>query len=379
MADEGVRGDARLHGIGAGLVDLAGGQHLRHDRGREARRAHHGRHLVGAVVAVDHVVDHLGAAAVLLAAHGGVDDDHVLVAGAREVLAEQDRRELSRSELANAGDVDPFIGEETHGVHRVDDRAVPRVADQLAVHRADLAGVGVGQRGQAARGMSGFHAAQAGHVDRLDLGEAGHLGHLEVAQGRGVLDVLVDEAVLGEGEHVVHRRHGLLRQAAVADEDLVGLVQLLHAVHGERRRHARAEAHVRQERHAGFLRLLGELELLQHDVGVAAQVHPMRLGGDGGLRQLEVEEVGHAAHDDVAALGELLHLARVGDVGAHGAHLLGGQELRRGGQRLGVAVDEDQLLQRGVLEQVEGAGAALHAAAEDEDFHCRILAYGLGS
>ena len=129
------------------------------------------------VVLGRHRVYDPGLAPVLDPVDRGMDDDQVLVPGMIEVLPKKLGAQFPRGQLGLAHE-SPFIGK-AHRVHPIDDRAMARVADELAIHGFDLALVGVGQGGQAAGGVARLHGSQAGNLDRLNFGEPRNLTRLK--------------------------------------------------------------------------------------------------------------------------------------------------------------------------------------------------------
>jgi hypothetical protein len=115
---------------------------------------------------------------------------------------------------------------------------------------------------------------------------------------------------------------------------------------------------------------VGELLLLEDDVGVAAEVAPVDAGLDRELAQLGVQVVRHGGERRVDAAHRLTHRRRVLDVELHRLEVrVLGVGLQERPQRVDPHVGEPDLLRLGVLEEVEGGGRALEAGAEDEESH----------
>jgi hypothetical protein len=149
-----------------------------------------------------------------------------------------------------------------------------RVAQRLVLHGAQPVPVRPRHGGQAAGGVERLERAdRLGELDRLDLGQRVDLHRLAVAQHPRVGRVVVEHAVQRVDDLVVQRRLRILRQAADADAHGVRLVQRGDARGGQDVDHAGRQAAVRDDADVRrFPRLVVQLQLLEHDGRVAAQV-----------------------------------------------------------------------------------------------------------
>ena len=123
--------------------------------------------------------------------------------------------------------------------------------------------------------------------------------------------------------------------------------------------HPRGQPRIRDDAHPFGLRRRVELLLLLHDFGVAAQVGKVHPHLDRQRGQRGIEVVWNGAHDGVAAGIESAH--RVGIPYIEREHLQArtverGQE---GGQMVNAKIGQQDLRDRGIVQQIKGAGGAL--------------------
>ena len=122
------------------------------------------------------------------------------------------------------------------------------------------------------------------------------------------------------------------------------------------------------DREAARPRRLVVLLLLQHDLGVAAEVGEVTPGLEGQPRHRLIEVVGQGAEHGVVAAHGREHRRMIVGVEAHGAEpgTRVGQENR---QPFRLDVGERDFGNLGILEQAPGGRAALKAPTKDEHFH----------
>src|SRR5690606_6768377 len=226
FVDVDVGRDALVGRRDAEPLDPAGRLELAGDRERVAGRPLHRADPVGLVVEVEEFVADLLRLAVLEPLGLDTECDEVAALGALELRLDDGDEEPPRRDLL-AVDLDRIEAEEPEVADDAHRLGVPRVAERLVLHVADLALVGPGHDREPAGGVERFEPADRfRELRRLDLRQRIDLQGLAVAQDPGAGRVVVEHALERVDDLVVQRRDGLLRQAADLDPNVLGLVEL---------------------------------------------------------------------------------------------------------------------------------------------------------
>ena len=147
---------------------------------------------------------------------------------------------------------------------------------------------------------------------------------------------------------------------------------------GEDVHHAGRDAAVRDHGDALRARAVGQRLLLEHDLGVAAEVAVVHAGLDGTLGERQVEVVRDRAHHGVGLAHHRQHRLAVADVERGREEPWTGEWLEELGQMVEAKVGEPDLGHLGVLQQVVGARRALQASSENEHPHRTIISVSAG-
>ena len=116
-----------------------------------------------------------------------------------------------------------------------------------------------------------------------------------------------------------------------------------------------------------------QLLLLQHDLGVAAEVREVHAGLHRELGERAVEVVGNGAHHGVHLAHEAEHGLVVAHVERCGDQAMAGVRCEKRRQMIDLEVGEADLRHLGVLQQVIGAGGTLQTGPENEHSHVWTL------
>ena len=246
-----------------------------------------------------------------------------------------------------------------------------RIADRLVVHVPDLAPQRVGQRGTAARGLEGLQAPEGRRKFKgFKLAHARDGRDMAVPYHDAGLDILVDQSLHREDDHVVQRRFRIQGQAADAQAQALAAIHPGRQVVAQQARQAGRQAAVGDDRHAGRRGRRALRELRGHDIVVAAQVQEVGAAVDRQLREIGVEPVIDGAYRRVGLGHQGRRQAFVGEVARHGPNPRIREPGVQIGQGLPVTVDDRQRFQAlASMQQVPGDGAALHPRAEKQKFH----------
>ena len=162
-------------------------------------------------------------------------------------------------------------------------------------------------------------ADRLGELHLFQLAERVHLGGLATTQYPRRGGVVVERALERVDDLVVERRLRFLGQPADVDPDLLRLVEPPNALGCEDVHHSRGQPAIGNHRDPRRDRLFLELLLLEHDLGVAAEIREVAPGLDRGPGHGAVIVVGDGAHHRRVALKRFPHRVRVGDVELHHA------------------------------------------------------------
>ena len=265
---------------------------------------------------------------------------------------------------------DRGVVEEAELPDRAHDGDVPRVPERLVLHRVDLPFEAHRHRGDPAGGMERLERAdRLRELDVLELAQGIELDLLAAAEHERRRGVVVERTLERIDDLVIERRFRMLRQPPDVDLDPLDLVQPADPLGREDVDHPRREAAVRDDGEPLGLGRLVQLLLLQHDLGVAAEIAEMRSRFDRGRCHRPIEVIWEGREDRLHARHRLLDRRGVLDVErerleAPAPVLL--EELREPSR---VQIRERNSRHRMDLQQVVSGGAALQARPQYQDVH----------
>ena len=164
----------------------------------------------------------------------------------------------------------------------------------------------------------------------------------------------------------------MLRQAADVDLHRVRLADAPDALGGEDVHHPRREPAVRDDGDTAPLRLRVQLALLEHDLGVAAQIGAVDAQLHRRSRDVQVEVVRRRVQDGVLPPQRRAQVRAILQVELAEREALAAGRLQQPGDAVRFQVGHGHLLDAGLLQQIVGTGGPLEPSAQNQHAHRAI-------